>query len=243
MYWVLIVVLAVVLGALILRRPRIVCSMTTIPERLALVPRTLESLRKQTRPPDLVYIHVARETLSGVPYDLEALRALPNVRINVVPRDLGPITKVVPVENLVHPWDRVVLVDDDVVYQPGMIQGLLDTGLPAVGYAGRKDLVWLPGYRIKERVEADFLESYAGVMYLGSVLKGLGAFNASLGTTCIMQDDIKIGKFLDLQGVPRIIVPTETYCTHDPAETPQLKDQNCEGSGNATCFQKLFRVS
>ena len=217
--------------------------MTTIPERLPLLPRTLESLRRQTLPPDIVYIHVARETLSGTPYDLEALRALPNVRINVVPRDLGPITKVVPVENLVRPWDRVVLVDDDVVYQPTMIQGLLDTGLPAVGYAGRKNLEWLPGDSIKERVEADFLESYAGAMYRGSVLKGLGAFNASLGGTCLMQDDIKIGKFLKLGGVSRIIVPTKTYCVHDPAGTPQLKDQNCEGPGNSECFRKLFRDS
>jgi len=222
--------------------PRIICSMTTIPPRYELLHRTLDSLQNQTRVPDIIYIHVAPETIKSHAQDIprlyEIAQGYHNVKINVIKKDLGPITKVVPLERLISSSDKVVLVDDDVIYHPSMIQGLLDANLPAAGYAGRKDMNFIAGDTIKEQQESDFLETYAGVMYTGSVLKGLGVYNSSLGETCIMQDDIKIGKFLEKNGVPRIIIPTKEYCKHDAAGTPELNSDNLIGA-NKSCLKKI----
>ena len=102
---------------------------------------------------------MAHETIKGHKQDIE--------------KDFGPITKVVPIEKFINSNDKVVLVDDDVLYKPNMIQQLLDANLPAVGYAGRKNMNFISGDNIKEKQECDFLETYAGVMYTGAVLKNL----------------------------------------------------------------------
>jgi hypothetical protein len=100
-------------------------------------------------------------------------------------------------------------------------------------------MVWIPGDRIKKEIHADFLETYAGAMYDGSLLKGLGNYNDSLGDTCMFQDDIKIGRFIKDKGVNRVILPTDEFCTHDAGLTPELRNKNLL-QGNNACFKKMF---
>ena len=45
-----------------------------------------------------------------------------------------------------------------------------------------------------------------------------------------MQDDIKIGKFLENKGISRIIIPTKDFCIHDAEGTPQLNLKNLNGA-------------
>jgi hypothetical protein len=163
-----------------------------------------------------------------------------NVVVNVIERDLGPITKVVPVLPLINDDDKVVLVDDDVVYQPDMIKGLKNTDRPAVGYAGRKaGLDYINCQGVKSPTQVDFIETFAGAMYDGKVLRGLPEYNSTLGDLCSMQDDIKIGNFLKLGGVPRVVIPFNSFCNHDAKGTPQLSDGNL-GGGNSVCYKQLW---
>jgi hypothetical protein len=178
--------------------------------------------------------------------DIDKLKRLvsryPNVVVNVIERDLGPITKVVPVLPLINDDDKVVLVDDDVVYQPDMIEGLKNTGRPAVGYAGRKaGLNYITCKGVKSPTQVDFIETFAGAMYDGKVLRGLPEYNSTLGDLCSMQDDIKIGNFLKLGGVPRVVIPFNSFCKHDAKDTPQLSHGNLIG-GNSDCYKKIFQT-
>ena len=104
---------------------RIVCSLTTIPQRYELLPKTIESLQSQTVQPSVIYIHVAPETMKKSRQDIDKLKRIvsryPNVVVNVIETDLGPITKVIPVLPLIQDDDKVVLVDDDVTYKPYML--------------------------------------------------------------------------------------------------------------------------
>lgn len=224
---------------------RIVCSLTTIPQRYELLPKTIESLQAQTVQPSVIYIHVAPETMKKSRQDIDKLKSIvsryPNVVVNVIETDLGPITKVIPVLPLIQDDDKVVLVDDDVVYKPDMIEGLKKSGGPAVGYAGRKaGLDYINCQGIKSPTQVDFIETFAGAMYDGKVLRGLPEYNSTLGELCSMQDDIKIGNFLKLGGVPRVVVPSKNFCEHDAKDTPQLRDVNL-GSGNSVCYKKIFQ--
>jgi hypothetical protein len=223
---------------------RIVCSLTTIPQRYELLPTTIDSLQAQTVQPSTIYIHVAPKTMKGEPQDVEKLKRIvsryPNVVVNVIEKDLGPITKVIPVLPLIRDDDKVVLVDDDVKYKPDMIEGLKKSGGPAVGYAGRRaNLEFITCLGVKSLTDVDFIETFAGAMYDGKVLRGLPEYNSTLGDLCSMQDDIKIGNFLKLGGVPRVVIPFKSFCEHDAKDTPQLRDGNL-GSGNSACFKKLY---
>jgi hypothetical protein len=182
--------------------------------------------------------------MKGEPQDIDKLRSIvskyPNVVVNVIEKDLGPITKVVPVIPLVRDDDKVVLVDDDVAYKPDMIEGLKKSGGPAVGYAGRKaGLNYINCRGIESPTNVEFLETFAGVMYDGKVLRGLPEYNSTLGDLCALQDDIKIGNFLKHGGVPRVVTPSKNFCEHDAKDTPQLRDGNL-GDGNSTCYKKLY---
>jgi len=226
------------------KESRIVCSLTTIPQRYELLPSTIESLQAQTVKPSIIYIHVAPETMKKSRQDIDKLKSIvsryPNVVVNVIETDLGPITKVIPVLPLIQDDDKVVLVDDDVVYKPDMIEGLKKSGRPAVGYAGRKSgLDYITCQDIKSPTQVDFIETFAGVMYDGKVLRGLSEYNSTLGELCSMQDDIKIGKFLKLGGVPRVVIPFKNFCEHDAKDTPQLSDMNLV-DGNHMCYSKLY---
>ena len=225
---------------------RIVCSMTTIPQRYKLLPKVLDSLQNQSVLPSIIYIHVAPKTLKGLEYNIQELRDIasryPNVVVNVVEKDLGPITKVVPVISLIQDDDRVVLVDDDVVYKPDMIEKLVKFNKPAVGYAGREsNFNYVTGLLNTKPVEVEFLETFAGVMYDGKILKGLAEYNETLDDTCIFQDDIKIGKFLKIKNVKTIVIPTKNFCIPDADGTPELRDTNLK-SGNGTCYKKLWNA-
>jgi len=248
---VLIILLIVALVLLVARkssyrcgRGKIVCSMTTIPPRYDIIQKTLDSLQRQTISPDVIYINVAPETMKSHPQDIPRLEGIakkyPNVRVNVIEKDLGPITKIVPIEKFVSTGDFVILVDDDVVYQPTMIEGLVNSGLPVAGYAGRtKDLTFIAGDSLQKNARVDFLEAYAGVMYDGGIIQGLGDHNDSLGQTCITQDDIKIGQFLANKGTKLFVVPTKDFAKHDAHGTPELNKENLSHI-NASCVKELM---
>jgi hypothetical protein len=234
--------------------PLVVCSLTTIPERIerGTLEATLDSIQKQTVKPRITYLHVPRfSAKTNRAYDLDALTNIlkkynGKVQVNVIDRDLGPISKLVPVVPLLQSSDNFVfLVDDDVVYHPTTLETLVNfrNGKDAVGLAGRdSSLNFLTNVTRSRAVE--FLETFAGALYSARILKSQGPsleeFNDSLGSaTCFCQDDIKIGTFLKMKNVTPFLIGKPKLSVHDARGTPQLRNENVIGTGNSECFDAL----
>lgn len=132
------------------RRPKIIATLTTIPERLekGLTKRCLDSLRAQTRAPDLILLNVPRRTRKGLTYNLGKLKEIEAaassvVKINFLDEDDGPITKLTGAlrflqerkqrKQLKHEEDdedmnlqHLFIVDDDCAYAPDSLETLLE---------------------------------------------------------------------------------------------------------------------
>lgn len=229
-------------------QPRsIIVSMTTIPERVETgkLEKTIESLMQQSYPIKNIYIHIPQKTRNGKTYPMNKLNTLQEkyqfIQFNVIDRDYGPITKLLPICKKLEKDDWIVLVDDDVIYHRDMVRKLVETGKSAVGYAGRDEkLRYYIGNVGRRRVE--FLETFAGVLYYGGVMDGFEDYYMNLGEkrdVCMNQDDIVIGRYLKEKGVERWLVGEEMSHIHDGSGTPELRNENLSG-GNKKCYKTLF---
>jgi hypothetical protein len=229
----------------------IIVTMTTIPERIekGTIEKTLKSLSEQTLKPNIIYINVPPKTMKGVPYPRDKLKLIVekypaiNIKINQVNTDLGPITKIIPTLPFIKDDDQVILVDDDVQYIPTMIEQLVNTKEPAVGYAGRtSDLEFKDGSTYSGPVA--FLETYAGVLYSGKLLHGLAEYVENIykkNDLCKKQDDIVIGHYLKTQNtIPVIASDLKHPGDHDAQDTPELRTDNLV-QGNEKCYNYLFK--
>lgn len=110
---------------------QVVISLTTLPSRMGLLHHTLKSLLCQTRRADLIVLNLPRHSAKEncpyvVPPDIQSLAAFPWFQIHWVDTDYGPATKLLPTltHPAVQPRDRIVVVDDDVLYGPKLVERL-----------------------------------------------------------------------------------------------------------------------
>lgn len=114
--------------------------MTTIPSKFDEIHMSIDSLLNQTLPPEKIILHIAnkyslRFNEQEIPHEkIEAFRAKyegKNVYVNLVEKDYGPGTKLLGLFHLndpalqlnyEDPENFVVLVDDDLMYQPYMLE-------------------------------------------------------------------------------------------------------------------------
>lgn len=227
---------------------RVIVSLTTIPERIekGVIQMSLFSLLKQTKLPHKIYINIPLETKKGAKYPIALLEKSLNdlksnlIHINIVPRDLGPITKILPILPLVRDDDFLVLVDDDVTYDSSMIENLIHSGRPAVGFAGRKDgLKYVTGLTFQGEVE--FLETFAGVMYKALLMKGLAAYVESFHGLCHDQDDILIGKYLKEKNISPFVMKCQRFAQHNAQGTAELRHKNLKEE-NRKCYGQLWNI-
>lgn len=107
--------------------PPLSVSLTTLPSRIALLEPTLDSLLAQSRRPDHFYVCVPHHSLrERAPYVLPGFLTA-NPRIEVIRcRDYGPATKLLGcLDRIPHP-SCLVVVDDDLVYEPFVLERLYD---------------------------------------------------------------------------------------------------------------------
>jgi len=229
---------------------KIIVTMTTIPERInkGTIKKTLDSLSKQTVKPDVIYINISKKTKKGEDYPIDKLNELikeynnNNIILNIVEKDLGPITKIVPTLSFIKENDYVIIVDDDVTYSSNMIESLINTKKDAVGYVGRINMEFKTSEYYSGPV--DFLETYASVLYRGKNLIGLDTFIAGLDNMCQNQDDIVIGKFLNNKGIKPMIdssLKGNKIGNHDAEGTAELRINNVDGNENEKCYYSLFQ--
>lgn len=111
---------------------KFVVSFTTSPSRINKIKPMLDSIITQSKRPDLFLLNIPKVfPRTGETYTIPDFVSK-DVTINVVDKDLGPATKIVPtvdyIKNNYADWDMsevlIIYVDDDIKYRPEMINVL-----------------------------------------------------------------------------------------------------------------------
>lgn len=105
-----------------------VVSLTSIPSRLPLIADAIKSLLLQTRAPREIRIYLPKisrreKTHYTIP---DFLKGLKSVVLCEVEHDLGPATKYIPALNALNADEKLIVVDDDRIFQPDMVATLED---------------------------------------------------------------------------------------------------------------------
>jgi hypothetical protein len=116
-------------------KAKIIISLTAIPTRFLSneFDLVMNSLLTQKLKPDFVIINLAREYKRKFEYNkimfnnkIEKYKSIPSVIINIIEKDLGPITKILGLYSLSFPKfdknDLVIIVDDDFVMKSHLVE-------------------------------------------------------------------------------------------------------------------------
>ncbi|MEQ9231302.1 MAG: glycosyltransferase family A protein [Cyclobacteriaceae bacterium] len=214
----------------------IIVSLTTIPSRLPYIQTTLKSLLVQTRRPQLIRLHLPnysdRERVEyNIPDYLKSLKCLEIIRCE----DYGPATKLIPAVEDLAPEQKVLVVDDDMIYPRKMLDHFFEkstkhqeVAIASSGWLVPDDLVChfvtlrmnifqIPPMpfkltRIKEATPIDILQGYSGYLVkpkffrLGELKDYEGAPEAARYV-----DDVWISAHCL---VPKVVFPGKRFCFH-----------------------------
>jgi len=100
-------------------------SLTTIPSRFNRVAYTVEALNKQTRQPDKIFLNIPKEykRFPNNNFDISGLLNIKSKNLEIVRcDDFGPGTKLLGSINSYTNYDYVILIDDDHIYKPEMLE-------------------------------------------------------------------------------------------------------------------------
>jgi len=121
---------------------RVVVSLTTIPTREESVIKTIESIQKGTYRVNDIYVNLPvwyPRFKCGPDPNLESKLVSMGVKVNKC-KDYGSLTKLIPILDIeTDPETLIVIVDDDMTYQPRVVEGLVRANEEfkcPVGYSG-----------------------------------------------------------------------------------------------------------
>ena len=99
-------------------------SLTTIPPRYSTLKKTLDSLQKQNKYPDQIFLNIPNhfKRFSNFEFNFKELtKKYKNLKINRC-EDFGPGTKLLGSLNEILSYDFVILIDDDHIYKNEMLE-------------------------------------------------------------------------------------------------------------------------
>ena len=204
---------------------RVIASLTTVPDRINNLGPTIQSLLKQTRPPDEIVLIIPEFSIRQQrPYVVpENLLRLPRVRILHCGKDWGPATKFIPAIQEERAAGRtsslIMIIDDDRIYPRNAVETYLyyskrlpDAALCFRGAAMPRSLDWRDARMIRAR-ELREPQPAAVMTGCGSYLIQPRFFDESLWdysnapNGAFYMDDIWISGWLSRRGVKRYVVP------------------------------------
>ena len=213
---------------------RLVYSLTTNPERVFSIWRTIDSLLKQEWLPDLIQVNIPHVFLrTNQTYDnLDSIEILkhPLVKVHRC-RDYGPITKLVgTLETEKDPETLIVVVDDDwmyINYDARMMRerAAAEPDFAVVGHCGDPIITnpesdfWVPPFTNFHTNSKSspcccrFLEGFGSVGYRVRFFQNASApvsFTQYLDVVlqhkkCFRTDDLVISNYLALQGIQAVL--------------------------------------
>jgi Glycosyl transferase family 2 len=205
--------------------PRVIASLSTVPDRINNLGPTIRSLLKQTRPPDEIVVAIPEFSVrEGRPYVVpKYISRLPRVRVLHSREDWGPATKFIAAirDELAAGRENtlIMVVDDDRLYPRDALETYLyyseqlpNAALCFRGAAMPSTLDWDDAKMIHAR---DLREPrpVAVITGCGSYLIQPQFFNKSLWdysgapSVAFYIDDIWISAWLSRGGVRRYVVP------------------------------------
>jgi hypothetical protein len=202
---------------------RIVVSLTTIPSREFSLIESINSLKNGTLKPDAIYVNLPEwyPRFKCAPVDglVEKIRDAGATVVRC--KDYGSLTKIIPILKIEKlPSTLIVVVDDDMVYGPRLIEGLVKGHSEfkcAVGYSG----IAYPETAIKHLgrlgfllaqghgVRTEILECAFGVLFPRWSLEGFPVpepFTEDSDPSLYLSDDFVISKFFDSKLIPKKVV-------------------------------------
>jgi mannosyltransferase OCH1-like enzyme len=201
----------------------VIISLTTIPSRIHNIFPTLNSLLLQSRPAEKIYLNLPELSVrEKCTYQIPAiLRDDKRISINRCKEDYGPLTKLLPVLDLVKQPDTIIItVDDDMVYHPDMIKTMMKyhDRFPQVvlGFRGwniptsglYEDSKTIFSNQTKKPRKVDILTGVSGVLYLRKHFKGDFFERDNLPREGFFVDDICINGYLKKKSVKRYLIPS-----------------------------------
>ena len=238
----------------------LIVSLTSFPPRMPTIAACIESLRQQTRKPDRIILWLAQDQFPGLEADLPPeLMALVDgcFEIRWAPEDLAPHKKYFHAMQA-FPEALIVTVDDDVLYEPGLIaalyQGHLDR--PHAVVAGRSNLIrfrpdgtlrtydhW--GYNHQHLRE---VETYAllptgigGVLFPPGALPPEAFDPEAIRASCLHADDLWLKVMTTINGYPTWM-PLErfNYGNVEGSQVVALWRKNAFHNGNDLAMQAIL---
>ncbi len=212
-YWLLILLFIIVVFFYWSKKTSymdtVIVSMTTTPVRISNIQPVIDSILNQTVQPSKIYMHIPhifkREEMT---YEIpEFITKNDKIIVNRC-EDMGPITKILPITDVIDDPDALIVsVDDDIIYHPTMIETLLEnhrkhggecvvSGTTAFGKVDESDM------------SVEHVEGYSGVLYKRKFLED---FDRSVleHTDCRYGDDYIISQHLKKKGVPMFVTEKE----------------------------------
>jgi hypothetical protein len=201
------------------KKQRIIVTLSTLPSRVGNLERVLNSIFENEIKPDIVYINIPKYSKrEKKEYDIpENVTKLKNVKINIVDKDYGPITKLYPtlLEER-NPDTIIICIDDDKEYDKKLIGHLVSvsdlypsecvcvTGWSFINLGFFALPISLPINNIIKNV--DILQCYNGVLYKRKFFDS--DFKDVINCKeCFTTDDILISKYLKYKNVSIKSVP------------------------------------
>ncbi len=204
---------------------RVIASLSTVPDRINNLRPTIQSLLKQTRPPDEIVLAIPEFSVrERRPYVVpKYISRLPRVRVLGCHKDWGPATKFIPLvrEELAagHGDTLIMVVDDDRVYPRDALETYLhyskqlpDAALCFRGAGMPRNLDWRDARMIRAS-ELRQPQLVAVITGCGSYLIQPTFFDESLWDYsqapkgAFYMDDIWISGCLAKANVKRYVVP------------------------------------
>jgi len=201
---------------------RVVVSLTTIPDRVGGIGRTIDSITRQAARPDLIYLTIPEicrrrpKKTYEIPRDIRDNRF---VRVIGTDYDHGPSMKLLGALQEENDPDCIIItVDDDHEYDERFIETLLfferERPESALGFNGwmvrplieENRYVFIEEYA-GEPVRCDVLEGYRGVLYKKRFFDGTVFQYEGFPRTAHLVDDVWISAHLAERGVERLVLP------------------------------------
>jgi hypothetical protein len=218
--------------------------MTTMPNDIGNMAEVLTSLSQQTLTPDAIYINVPFvNNRTGEKYVIpEFLLTWPNVHVNRVERDFGPLTKLLPSLQLESdPSTIVITVDDDKIYPKDVLKHLAwysEQDSSAAWGIGGWSFMWVPepqgvatiytSWWMRRNGRAvDVLQAAAGIAYRRKFFPDLTKLS-NPPKNCFTTDDMWISGYLaTISNVPRLLTPGPllAYFSLETSDTEWLKHE------------------
>ena len=216
---------------------RIVATLTTIPSRLNKLMPTILSISQQSIKFDKIYLTLPYTSLKGESYSSipsELLDISPKINLEIVriPKDYGPVTKILgALMRESHPKTFIMSFDDDIIYPPNLTKELLQgfqenngAAIASSGFIIGKFPFYFRGkFNLSERNlwfdttgKMDYINGFGGILYQRQMFpksKNIESdFLDYLEKPEIVylkfHDDIFISGYLSYNNIDRVVIST-----------------------------------